>query len=212
MSVYAYCRATESVPLKAQQGRTADEAKRNGWTIDMTVIEDNPRRVPLDKRRQGKRLLRHLQPGDTIIAVRFNCVFVSLFEASAIIRDFRQRQISLWLLDPGSDICEHKTSETILKILSAVSKFKSEQSVLISASKARLRAEGKHQGGKRPFGWQISTDRTLIPDPVEQAAQVRMRELRAEGKSLREIAAALGDAGSAVSYSTVRRQILSPDR
>jgi DNA invertase Pin-like site-specific DNA recombinase len=204
MPVYAYCRGTDTLPLEAQRRRIAEEVMRNGSTIDMIVIEDTSRLIPLRKRRQGRRLLRRLQPGDTVIAAEFACVFAAPFEAPEIIRDFQQRQISLRLLDLG-DLTDDNTSKTLLVILAAFSELKTVRSGRISARKAELRAEGKYQGGKRPFGWQVGVDRTLVQDPVEQTALVRMRELGAEGKSLRGIVTALQDAGVAISSSTLHR-------
>jgi DNA invertase Pin-like site-specific DNA recombinase len=192
------------VPLEAQQRRIAEEVRRSGSKIDMTVIEHDPRSIPLHKRREGKRLLKRLQPGDIVVAVAFTCIFASALDARTIIRDFQQRQISLRLLDLG-DITDDKTIETVLAMLSALGELKTERGDRISARKAELRAEGKYQGGKRPFGWQVSVDRTLVPDPVEQTALARMRELRAERKSVREIATALRDAGIVISSSTVHR-------
>jgi DNA invertase Pin-like site-specific DNA recombinase len=204
MPVYAYCRGANTLPLEAQQRRIAEEVMRNGSTVDMTVIEHNPRLIPLHKRREGKRLLRRLQPGDIVVAAAFTCIFASFFEARTIIRDFQQRQISLRLLDLG-DITDDRTSKTFLAILSFFGELKTERGGRIRARKAELRAEGKYQGGKRPFGWQVGVDRTLVPDPIEQTALVRIRELRAEGKSMRETATALRDAGIVISSSTVHR-------
>jgi DNA invertase Pin-like site-specific DNA recombinase len=203
MSIYAYCRPTADLTVEAQQRRVAEQAIKNGWTIDETVIEDDPRRsMPLRKRRQGKRLLKRLQTHDTIIAAGLTSFFASPFEAAAIMRDFQQRQISLWLLEFGDEINRDQLGGTPLNVLSAIIELGSIRSGTIREGKAKLRAEGKYQGGKRPVGWQVGADRILTPDAVEQAAIARMRELHAEGKSYREIAR---DAGIAISYVTVRR-------
>jgi DNA invertase Pin-like site-specific DNA recombinase len=154
MPVYVYFRGTDTLPLEAQQRRIAEEVMRNGSTVDMTVIEHNPRSIPLHKRREGKRLLRRLQPGDIVVAAAFTCIFASPFEIRKIICDFRQRQISLRLLDLG-DITDDKTSKMFLAMLSAFGDLKTVRGGRIRAGKAKLRAVGKYQGGKRPFGWQV---------------------------------------------------------
>jgi hypothetical protein len=77
MPIYAYCRATKSLPLEEQHHLIVEQAMRNGWTIDTTLIEVNSRIIPLRGRKQGKRLLRLLQTGDTIIAARFFSLFGS---------------------------------------------------------------------------------------------------------------------------------------
>lgn len=43
-----------------------------------------------------------------------------------------------------------------------------------------------HGGGKRPFGYDV-VDKRLVPNPREQEAIARMRTLRAEAKTYREI-------------------------
>jgi len=76
--------------------------------------------------------------------------------------------------------------------------------------KANLRRNGKHQGGTRPFGWQLGAAngtgkaRELIADPAEQKAIVTMRRMRAQGKSLMAIRDAVRRKGFQISHETVR--------
>lgn len=63
---------------------------------------------------------------------------------------------------------------------------------------AAKRARGEHHGAP-PLGYSNAHGR-LVPDAQEQAAVARIHALRAEGRSLREIAAAL----TAEGYTTKR--------
>ena len=58
------------------------------------------------------------------------------------------------------------------------------------AARAVKKARGERTGGV-PMGSRVGDDGMLAADEVERGAVVRARELRGEGKSLREIARAL---------------------
>jgi hypothetical protein len=57
----------------------------------------------------------------------------------------------------------------------------------------------------RQFGFSVSEDGTLVPEPIEQAAIVRMRYLKAEGLSLRAIAAAITGEGLPITHAAVKK-------
>ena len=60
----------------------------------------------------------------------------------------------------------------------------------IKAAKTALRHGNRHQGGKRPFGWQYGAAtgkgraRDLIPDEAEQAALAEIAIMREAGATL----------------------------
>lgn len=212
MPIYAYCRATKSLSLEEQHHLIVEQVMRNGWTIDTTLIEVNSRIIPLRGRKQGKRLLRLLQTGDTIIAAQFFSLFGSQPEALEIIRDFQQRRISLWVLDVGGEFNNDKLVGFPLRVLFRARELEGFSASRIRAGNAKLRAEGKYQGGTRPFGWEVGADRTIIPDPAEQTAIGRIRELHAEGRSYRDIANVLRDAGIKISHPTIWRISSEPSK
>jgi hypothetical protein len=74
--------------------------------------------------------------------------------------------------------------------------------------KTDQRKRGLHLGGHRPFGYRVDADRRLVPDPTEQAAIARMKELRRNRLSLRQIARTVhDDLDVTVSAMTVRRAL-----
>jgi putative DNA-invertase from lambdoid prophage Rac len=101
-------------------------------------------------------------------------------------------------------------SELIMTVLAAVAQF--ERSLIserIKDAKRNLRRAHKHEGGKRPFGYQFGETnghgraRELIPDPGEQAAIATMTTMRAAGASLMQIRDTLRARGHQVSHQTV---------
>ncbi len=58
------------------------------------------------------------------------------------------------------------------------------------AALAQKKANGQKTGGLVPYGFRVEAGR-LVPDPSEQRAIARMKELRSEGYSYRRIADAL---------------------
>jgi hypothetical protein len=57
---------------------------------------------------------------------------------------------------------------------------------------------------KAPFGFSVGDDGGLVPIPEQQRAIQRMRELRAEGKSLMAIAEILRAEGTPISHMGVK--------
>jgi putative DNA-invertase from lambdoid prophage Rac len=165
--------------------------------------------MPLAKRPQGSRLLAALRPGDVIISAKMDRVFRSAFDALATIEGFKRRKISLWLLDLGGDVSGNGISELIMTVLAAVAQFEcSLISERIKDAKRNLRRGNKHQGGKRPFGWQFGEAghgraRQLVPDEAEQAAIVDIVAMREAGRTLMDIRDTLRGQGFAISHQSV---------
>lgn len=76
----------------------------------------------------------------------------------------------------------------IRQVLGAVNQYERSMIRLRLRSGRRRKAEkGGYAYGAPPFGWE-ARDRELVPIPAEQATITRIRELRDEGLSLRQIA------------------------
>lgn len=87
------------------------------------------------------------------------------------------------------------TRVLVRQVLGAISQY--ERAVIrgrMMAGKAAKVASGGYGGGRPAFG-KAAKDRSLVEDPDERQTIETMRCLRAEGKSLREIAAELERAG-----------------
>jgi putative DNA-invertase from lambdoid prophage Rac len=215
--VYGYCRVSTSG--QAESGLSIDEQRirlearclENGWTLAHVYVDAGVSgSIPLGKRPQGRGLLAALQAGDTVIASRMDRCFRSAFDALATIEGFKKRKIGLWLLDLGGDVSGNGISELTMTILAAVAQF--ERGLIrerIKDAKANLRRSRRHQGGNRPFGWQLGEasghgrSRDLVPDPVEQQVIADIVAMREAGGTLMKIRDAMRARGFAISHQTV---------
>lgn len=83
----------------------------------------------------------------------------------------------------------------IRRILGAVNQYERDMIALrLRGGKRRKRARGGYAGGYVPLGMRVE-GREFVPDDGEQAAIARIRELRGEGRSLREVIAVLDAEG-----------------
>jgi putative DNA-invertase from lambdoid prophage Rac len=214
---YGYCRAStdqqseSGISLDEQRRKIAARCAENGWDLaDVFVDAGISGSTPLGRRPEGARLLAALRPGDVVVAARMDRCFRSAFDALETIKGFKARRISLWLLDLG-DVPGDGVSELIMTVLAAVAQF---ERTLISERtrdvKRNLRRNGRHQGGSRPFGWQLGEvngtgkARDLVEVPAEQRAIATMRRMRAKGSSLMAIRDAIRAKGFEISHETVR--------
>jgi DNA invertase Pin-like site-specific DNA recombinase len=79
----------------------------------------------------------------------------------------------------------------IRQVLGAVAEYERKMIALrLRAGARRKAANGGYAGGAPPFVWKAE-GRSLVPIPHEQVVIERMRELRAQGRTLRAIASQL---------------------
>jgi putative DNA-invertase from lambdoid prophage Rac len=215
--VYGYCRV--STDRQADSGLSLDEQERkiearcleHGWRLEHVYVDAGVSgSTPLGKRPEGPKLLAALKPGDVVIATKMDRCFRSAFDALATIEGFKKRRISLWLLDLGGDVTGNGISELIMTVLAAVAQF--ERSLIserIKDAKRNLRRGNKHQGGKRPFGWQFGETnghgraRELVPDAAEQQAILDIVAMRGTGATLMAIRDTMRGQGHRISHQSV---------
>lgn len=197
--------------IDEQRVKIAARCTEHGWQLEHVYVDAGVSgSMSLSNRPEGSRLLAALRPGDTVIAARMDRCFRPAIDALQVIDGFKRRRISFWLLDLGGDVSGNGISELIVTILASVAQF---ERTLISEricdAKRQLRRQGKHQGGTRPFGYQLGElgghgqSRALIPDPGEQAAIADIVRMRCQGLSLMAIRDAVGARGFKISHQTV---------
>jgi DNA invertase Pin-like site-specific DNA recombinase len=212
-AVYGYARVStdaqrdNGISLDEQQRRIEGRALEMGWRLEGTFVEAGVSgSVPFSERPEGAQLLKLVKPGDAIVSPKLDRMFRSALDALQTIEELKRRKVSLWLLDLGGDVSGNGISEMMLTILAAVAQFERVRiGERIRDAKAHLRASGKHQGGKRQFGWSIDADRRLVPHPAEQAAIEQIHTMRAEGATLFAIRDAMRQMGFPISHETVRQ-------
>jgi len=95
------------------------------------------------------------------------------------------------MIDLGGDVCGNGVGKLIFTILSAVAENERDRiRERIRDVKRHLARQGIYGGGRRPFGYDV-IDGRLVVNAAEQAALARMKALREQGTTLREIAKAI---------------------
>jgi DNA invertase Pin-like site-specific DNA recombinase len=152
------------ISLEEQRRKIEGRCIEQGWQLAGVFVDAAVSgTTPLAKRPEGARLHAVLNPGDIVIAAKMDRAFRSTLDALQTIQSFRNRKISLWLLDPGGDVSGNGIAELIMTVLAAVAQF--ERSLIserMVAAKAQMRHQGLLQGGKAPFGYKLGNWRGTV--------------------------------------------------
>ena len=137
---------------------------------------------PLSDRPEGKTLLDFLQPGDVILTSKLDRMFRSAPDALDVLASFKDRGISLHMLDLGSDVTGNGISKLVFTILSAVAEAERDRiRERVATVKADQRERGRFLGGTVPFGFTVRSDGSLQPGLDQQTAVQQMRIYAQEG-------------------------------
>jgi DNA invertase Pin-like site-specific DNA recombinase len=161
---------------------------------------------PLGERPAGQKLLDSLQCGDVIICAKLDRMFRSALDALTMVKAFKEKGVSLHLIDLGGDVAGNGISKLFFTIISAVAEAERDRIVQrILDVKRDQKRRGRHLGGSRPFGFRVGKDGALFEDESEQAAIRKAHAMRQAGESLRNIQAALVAEGHKLSHVAVDR-------
>jgi putative DNA-invertase from lambdoid prophage Rac len=213
MSVYGYVRVStvlqvEGESLEVQRRKLQGRALELGKTLDHVYVEKGVSgSKPLEKRPEGRKLLKAVQPGDIVIASKLDRMFRSASDALRVIEALRRKKVSLYLLDVGGDCTGDGIAKLVVTILSAVAEFeryRTRERILEVVADRRKR--GLPFGGVRPpFGFRVGAAGKLQPEPQEQRAVRLIKQLNARKHSLREIAQRVHQQfGLSLSHMTVQ--------
>lgn len=154
--------------------------------------------IPLEERPAGKRLEEVIDSGciTDVIAVRLDRLWRSAIEALSTIDRWEKKGVKVHFLDMGGNTINSRSASGrfLLTVLAAVAEM---ERLRIQERTREVIAHKKANGlvyGTVPYGYRREGER-LVPDPQEQAVIRRVRELRAEGMSLRRIAKTLESEG-----------------
>lgn len=132
------------------------------------------------------KVMRELQPGDTLVICKLDRWARSLKELLVMAAELQERGVALHVLDQAIDTST-PTGRLMFQVLGAVAEFERELGIQRSReSIAHRRATGGDLGGRR---------KSYKPEQAEMAVR-----LRGEGESFRSIARKLG-----LSLATVQR-------
>jgi DNA invertase Pin-like site-specific DNA recombinase len=216
---YGYARVStlqqsdEGESLDVQQRQIAGYAQMNGLTVDRVFVERGVSgSKPLADRPQGGELLTLLQPGDIVITPKLDRMFRSALDALGVLGQLKERGVSLHMIDLGGDTTGNGVSKLVFTILSAVAEAERDRTrERITEVKRDQRQRGRFLGGIAPYGWRAE-DGDLIEIPEQQQAIRRMRRLKDQGLSLRQIATKMTADGMPISHMGVRKALAPPAR
>lgn len=149
--------------------------------------------IAIDERPEGKKLIKGLKPGDTVIASKLDRLFRDAADALATAKAWKQMGVKLILVDMGNEpVTENGTAKFLFTILAAVAEMERERiAERVAEGRAAKKARGGHIGGSTPFGYRKigeGREATLEPVPEQQAAISTIHEAHEAGMSLRDIA------------------------
>jgi putative DNA-invertase from lambdoid prophage Rac len=191
--VFTSEQAEGGVSLDTQQQQITGYAMMKGWQIDEHFVERGVSgSVPLAERPEGQRLLALAEERDVIITAKLDRMFRSAADALVTLEELKAQEVGLHMIDLGGDVCGNGISKMVFTILSAVAENERDRiRERIRDAKRHLASKGLYGGGKRPFGWDV-VDGKLVPNADEQAALSRMKAMRREGKTYRDIGSIVG--------------------
>jgi putative DNA-invertase from lambdoid prophage Rac len=152
--------------------------------------------VPIAERPEGAKLFAKLKKGDVVIALKLDRLFRSALDALQVVEDLKKRGVALHLLDLGGDVTGNGLSKVFMTLVASFAALEREKiSERTRDAKRYLVSQGVFIGGDKPFGFDIIEDgdiKRLVPNAAEQAVLDRMKAMRADGASLREIGVVTG--------------------
>jgi DNA invertase Pin-like site-specific DNA recombinase len=171
------------------------------------------------ERKQGREMLRHLLPGDTIITESAQYVFGSAREGLRLVTTLQGKGVSLYCIDLDENISlpqERKlvvsegNAALIKKVLNALAECEScRHGESIKAAKRKMKREGRYLGGPVPFGWNVK-EGYLVRDSEQQKILREIQKMRADRWSYRDIAAQLKDRfGVKLSHEGIRKIVMN---
>ncbi len=192
----------EGLSLEQQERAVRAYADLRGLTLAAVVIESGvSASKPLASRPDGKRLVELLREhrAGSVVAVRLDRLFRDLGDCVATVADWERAGVALHLLDLGGQTVDTSTAmgRTFIALLAGVAEIEREKiSERVSDAMAHKRAKGEKTGGSHRFGYRVAADgRTVVPFTPEQEIITRIKRLRSNGLSIREIRDRLEAAG-----------------
>jgi putative DNA-invertase from lambdoid prophage Rac len=217
MAVYGYCRvstlkqAVEGESLEVQQRQIRGYATMHGFDpLEIFVEEGVSGSVPLERRLKGEILIKKLSDGDVLIVPKLDRLFRSALDALVVVEKFKQKGISLHLLDLGGDISGNGHSRLFLTLAAAFAEAERDRiRERISQVKSDQKIRGKYLGGKIPFGHTRDVNGYLEQIPGAEEAISEILTLRKSGNSLRAISQAMKRNGVIISHECVSKILKS---
>ena len=202
MKIFAYLRVSTEYQCESGAGLSAQEsackqwAENQGRTISGFFIEEGiGGATSLDKRPALLKAIASLGKGDILLVSRLDRLSRDLYGGIIIEEAVAHKKAKIASVAGEGTENEDPASIMIRQMIRVIAGF--ERNLIKLRTKSAMAAK-KARGervGHIPFGFKIGEGKLLEPNPEEQAILSKIRELRIEGMSMREIAEQLNQRG-----------------
>lgn len=189
--------AQEGVSLDAQRTRITAWSLANGYDLLTVHVDAGLSGGRADNRPALQAALTEACKHKAVLVVySLSRLARSTTDAIAISERLAKSGADLASLSERIDTTS-ASGKMVFRMLAVLAEFERDQiSERTRSSMSHLRSQGKRISGRLPFGHNLAANgEDLVPNPQEQQAIRLMQELRQQGRSLREIAAALTQRG-----------------
>ncbi len=189
--------ADSGLGIEAQRQRISAYCQLKGLHLAQ-VYEDLAIRggKPLATRPAGSQLLAEAKKTKALVIVaKLDRLFRSVADAATVIADFDKKGIELVAIAQSFDMAS-PYGRAMAPMASVFAEL--ERAMIRERTRSALhikRLRGERISGHAPFGWDFGAGGRLVKNPREQRAIARVRRLRAQGLSYREIARRLDRGG-----------------
>jgi DNA invertase Pin-like site-specific DNA recombinase len=189
----------EGVSLDAQESRIRAYAAMRGLTLDAIYREEGvSAKTPLRKRPEGMKATEALKRGKSVkhvIAVKLDRLFRSAADALQQTQEWDKAGVSLHIIDMAGSAVDTRSAIGRMFFTMAAAFAELERNLTserTTAALAHKRSTGRAYTRITPFGFDREGD-VLVENAEEMRTVRHMEELRAQGVSLRRIAAMLNE-------------------
>lgn len=189
--------AQDGVSLDAQRARIEAWSLANGYELSTVHVDAGLSGGRADNRPALQAALAEACRQKAVLVVySLSRLARSTTDAIAISERLAKSGADLASLSERIDTTS-ASGKMVFRMLAVLAEFERDQvSERTKTALAHLRLQGKRISGRIPFGYSLAANGVdLVPHPNEQDAIRLMQELRLQGCSLREIAAALTQRG-----------------
>jgi site-specific DNA recombinase len=204
--------AVDGVSLEAQRAKISAWCEVNGYTLASVFVDAGLSGSRADNRPQLQAALDAVcQSGGVLVVYSLSRLARSTKDTLAISDRLERAGADLASLTERIDTTS-AAGKMVFRMLAVLAEFERDQiSERTKTALAHKKAKGERTGAV-PFGYTLAADGAqLVPNDAEQAVLVTIRELRAAGETLRDIAAELNRRGVATKggkpwhFGTVKR-------
>jgi len=192
--------ADRGVSLEAQSEKVRAMAVAQGAELAEVIVDAGESAKSLDRPGMARLLaMVDSKAVDVVIIAKLDRLTRSVKDLAELLERFTRRGVSLVSVAESLDTGT-AAGRLVLNIMTAVSQWEREA----IGERTRDAMSHKKANGERvgtiPFGFRMGEDGLLAEDAAEQGVLARMRELKAAGRTVREIADELNRQG----YTTRR--------